>query len=250
MHRALNTNVIAKRQYNCVHVRACSDRAPRAHIFFTPELTQSLTLNRVLRDATMQVNGQGHVLCDSFQFRGILYLQNAGITALAKGMLMINPLMNGRTIELPESCVKVHAKMKCDLAYSLEIIGQTDKPKRAPELTASIYSVLRLRICYISDESRRRKLVAKLKRYVRTAKMHTREKLVREAFGLDSNVTFENNRFAPERIKIMRAEARATPLEELRCNRVAYAVPHMCSHVYLFGSQRLSRCGCRCLPDL
>ena len=76
----------------------------------------------------MQVNSQGHVLCDSFQLRGIFYLQNAGITALAKGMLMINPLMNGCTIELPESCVKV-----------LEIIDQTNKPKRAPELTASLY---------------------------------------------------------------------------------------------------------------
>ena len=233
MHRELNTNVLARRQYNCVHVFALAMVEPhRAHICVTPDLTPQLTLNRVLRDATMQVNGQGHVLCDSFQFRGIFYLQNTGITALAKGMLMINPLMDGCTIELPESCVKVQANRQCSLAYSLEIIDQTNKPKRAPELTASLYSALMLRICYLSDDRTRRGLVARLKRYVQTSKARTHEELVRESFGLDLDVTFEENRFDPKRIKIMRAEARATPLEELRCNRVAHAVPRMCSHVY------------------
>ena len=198
------------------------DQAP---ICVTRNSTQSLKSNHVLSDVCAKEADSRYIVCDSYQFRAIVYLKNRDLTALAKGMLMIDAQREGCAVWFQDSCLKVTAKGKFDLRYSLDIVSKTNKSKNAPELTPSLCSILKLRICHVSACEERQQLTKKLGALLQKAKIKTRKHFVGKSFGLGWHVLCDQSRLSPINIKLTNANSHTTPMEALRCNRVAHTIP-------------------------
>ena len=191
----------------------------------TRNSTQSLTLNHVLSDVFAKEADSRFIVCDSYQFRAIVYLKSRDLTALAKGMLLVDAQLEDRATRLQESCLKVTAKGKFDLRYSLDLIAKTNKSQHTPEITPSLFSFLKLRICHISARERRQQLTKKLDAFMHKAKEKTRKHLVHKSFGLVWHAPCDQDRFSPVNIRLTSDNGHATPMKDLRCNRMAQTIP-------------------------
>ena len=122
----------------------------------------------------------------AFQIRAVLWAW--GNTLLCKGLLVINPKLGMRVI-LPESVIKASSPTQLieqgRFEYGIDIIYQTETPpKKLPELTPSLVSVLRQRAqCQPSPEGRA-KCHAKLDAVISDCKEYSLKALPCEAFGL------------------------------------------------------------------
>eukprot|EP00438_Fugacium_kawagutii_P002158 Skav219899 [mRNA] locus=scaffold841:210630:212576:+ [translate_table: standard] len=127
-----------------------------------------------------------------WQFRGIVKLFNEeGITALVKGMLVINPKLTGEILILPDSCIRVRGPhMKGAQVYGLDLTTST-RPMAAPRLTPFLLAMLRARVHLVPDKREKKALELRVSRFVYQCKEYIWNKFQCRSFGFDEEVCAE-----------------------------------------------------------
>ncbi|CAE7253124.1 unnamed protein product [Symbiodinium microadriaticum] len=127
--------------------------------------------------------GDRYTLATAMQFRGLLFCYDTHETALAKGMLVVNPALDHNKMVLAESCIKARAPGNT-LAVVLRSVFFALRTRFVlPELTPSVMAVLQYRIANLPTEEERVKQTAALEEAIAEARAHTEDKLPEKAWG-------------------------------------------------------------------
>ena len=119
--------------------------------------------------------------------RGLLVRTNEPDTptALCKGMIIINPALQGEVVVLPKSTIKVRGPALANQSCCGLDITSEARPMAKPRLTASILAMLEARVKLLDSKREQRQVTSKPQSFVQKCKEHTWEVFKEKSFGTE-----------------------------------------------------------------